>query len=560
MAAVTGMYARPENRNEPFGAMFVSSDGRRSPIPEDFRGAPVDVLAAAAERAKNPVLRARLCDVCWLLDRKRATLGTLAMKSYLRIVREVDTGALRFRFDDGSDESPALTHEARDYLRRALQIGNSIGRDKPETQAVRKMAAALRKAANELCKPIAAHWFSELDLEFGISDAADVAGGLDYVLKSLPTDTHANTKVDLWNLAARAYHQAKRDEDANRCQSEAAECLAAEAEASVAHSAMLAAHSMSMAIAALHGLPGKRDRRKELQHRLVDIQAGISDEMNTFSQEMDLSGIAEGVERVMAKPHLLDKLTAFAKLAASPDPEKQAKEAVESIRAHPFASLFGASYLDGEGKVIHRTDGGGFGDGPDDPAIEQQVAQSETIRRKLVAFEIDVARRAINEGHYVSDDVFATLLQHSFFVPPDLVQTFSRGFVRFFRGDFVSATYILAPLLENSLRHVLKLNGHDVTNFDDATKTQEDKTISKLFDQMRPELEAAFSKPLIADIENVFLKKPGPYLRHQVAHGLLHDGDPYGADAIYGCWLIMRLCLMPALRYTEQLAPVFDAY
>jgi len=37
-------------------------------------------------------------------------------------------------------------------------------------------------------------------------------------------------------------------------------------------------------------------------------------------------------------------------------------------------------------------------------------------------------------------------------VPNDLVQSFARGFTRFFQSDFTSALYILTPLLENSLR------------------------------------------------------------------------------------------------------------
>lgn len=88
--------------------------------------------------------------------------------------------------------------------------------------------------------------------------------------------------------------------------------------------------------------------------------------------------------------------------------------------------------------------------------------------------------------------------------------TFSRGFARFFQGDFTSALYILTPLLENSLRHVLKGNGHEVTKFDDSRMTQEDRTISSLFEQMRDELDSIFGRALTTDIENVFLKKPGP--------------------------------------------------
>lgn len=60
------------------------------------------------------------------------------------------------------------------------------------------------------------------------------------------------------------------------------------------------------------------------------------------------------------------------------------------------------------------------------------------------------------------------------------------------------------------------------------------------------------------DIENVFLKTSGPYLRHSLAHGLLPDGTPYGADAIYGCWLIFHLCMLPLFPIRTQLMLPFD--
>ena len=292
---------------------------------------------------------------------------------------------------------------------------------------------------------------------------------------------------------------------------------------------------------------------------MIDVQAGISEELSVFSQEVDLREIVEKVEKEIKKHGLLDKLLVFATLARSPDPDELVREAVASIREHPLGSLFGASHLDREGKVIHRTSGGLFGETRNDSAVQAQIAQAEGIRRRLIAFaQIDSARRAIMDEHYLSDDVFASLLQYSPFVPTDLLETFARGFAQFFRGDFVSAIYILTPLLESSLRHVLKAHGHDVTIFDDASQTQQDRTISSLFEQMRAELDGIFTKAITADIENVFLTKPGPYLRHSLAHGLLHDGEPYGPDAIYGCWLIMRLCLIPLIPMRDRLRAAFD--
>jgi hypothetical protein len=106
LAAVMDMHLKAQEPNEPFGPMVVWADGRRSAAPGDFRGEPVDVLAQMAARAKHPVLRARFADVCWLLDRKRAQLGMTAISAYVEIVKLVDSGALRFQFDN---EQGALT-------------------------------------------------------------------------------------------------------------------------------------------------------------------------------------------------------------------------------------------------------------------------------------------------------------------------------------------------------------------------------------------------------------------------------------------------------------------
>jgi hypothetical protein len=47
----------------------------------------------------------------------------------------------------------------------------------------------------------------------------------------------------------------------------------------------------------------------------------------------------------------------------------------------------------------------------------------------------------VMRAHYVTEDQLAWLLEHSPLVPNDVVLTYSRGFVRFFQGDFVSALY-----------------------------------------------------------------------------------------------------------------------
>lgn len=379
----------------------------------------------------------------------------------------------------------------------------------------------------------------------------DIAAEIEEVLTSLPEKVDYHIAVELWRLASRAYQAGKKDEDKQRCQLAAAEMMVVEAEKIA--SPMLASHLLAAAIAELHGIASARQRRLELRHRLVEVQANVSEEMGAFSQRMDLSEYVKAIQEELRPLSVYDSLFVFASVVQSPDPEKLRAEAIEQICKHPFSSLFGAAHLDDEGKVIHRTGGGGFGQ-PDEPVIAAQIALADGIRRHIsVSGQIDPARLTIITGHYLSDDILYALTSNSPFVPQDLGQTFARGFSRFLQGDFTSALYTLTPLLENSLRYLLKQHGHDVTTFDNAHQTQEDRTITSLYDGMRVQLDAILTRAITDDIERVFLGRPGPAIRHGVAHGLLHDGSPYGVDAIYACWLIFRLCVLPLYPHRQEL-------
>lgn len=550
LGALTDLHFKPSDRNEPYGAHFIFED-RRSAILSDF-SEKIDLLEELGVRAENPVLKARLCDVAWLLDRKRGKLAITAITSYTSIIKNVQSGGLKFRF---SSSATVLDPDARDILCRAMQIGRDIGWNKREVVEAREVVRQVLDSAFNQREINCVIWFLDLDLDFRVSDPLELAMSLESFIASLDPLTHYNTMVDLWRLAARAYHAGRDFARRDFCRTAAADCMAsAAANLSAGRgTAMMASHLLASAIHELHGIAGQKERRRELRHNLVDRQSEIQEEMSSFSHELDLSEIAEYTKGAIEKIGLLDKFFAFADLGTSPTPEKLIEDAKEALKGSFLSSLFATSYLDREGKTIHRTEGN-FGIRNDPAAIDNQIAQSEGLRRQLIARgSIEVARTSIMSSHYVSEDALRGLLMHSPFIPSHLLQTFSRGFARFFQGDLTSATYILIPLLEASLRHILKSSGQDVTIFDDASLTQKDHTLSSLFTQMRTELDEFLTPAIAADIENLFLKKPGPFLRHALAHGLANDGTPYSADAIYACWFIFRLCLIPLFSYREEL-------
>lgn len=164
--SVTEMHFKPADTNEPFGPMLVLADGRRSATAADFRDH-VEILRSLAMAATNVVLRARLSDLVWLLERKQALIGVEALKAYVEIVRRIEAGELKFRH--GSD-AWSFHPDTRDYLLRALGIARMLGWSKPEAETARAQLIAVRKRAVVARDRVPVHWYCELDLQMRVSD------------------------------------------------------------------------------------------------------------------------------------------------------------------------------------------------------------------------------------------------------------------------------------------------------------------------------------------------------------------------------------------------------
>src|SRR5260370_25563321 len=119
----------------------------------------------------------------------------------------------------------------------------------------------------------------------------------------------------------------------------------------------------------------------------------------------------------------VDLIFLFASICNSPEPVALVAEAEQSIREHPLATLFAAVHYDGEGKEVPRSGRGGFG-AEKGSAVRRRTAEGGAIRRNLIATaQIEVARQTVMARHFLPEETLAALLQHSPFVPPELIAT-----------------------------------------------------------------------------------------------------------------------------------------
>ena len=548
LAALSSMQLRTEDRKEPFRPLWII-DGKRSAALEDFR-AHKELLRLLSERIQHSFLKARLADLAWFYDRRQHACAEAAVKAYVLLIEEIQSDT-----PEKSGQADCLSPRAHEFLSRAIQITELTRLSAGAGVCLRNLTTTLRHAALRANSSFSILFLCRLDLVHSLCEPKQIGEAICLHLKSADLSANVHLAVELELLAAKAFRMSGLEERKFECRVSAADRLRAEAFKRT-DSVVVSAHYLGLAIAYLAGVPNQRDKRKEWRHQLVDMQTEIPEEMHQFSEAIDISEIVREVRDRFDAGSLIENIFKLVKLSRSEKPEDLKQRAIAQISKFPLQSLMSVAHVDRQGKTIHRSSR--MQQDNADDAVANNIAQMRGIHRSMTANLIDVARAKISARHFISGELLSELLFHSPFVEPGQLISFSSGAASFLCGDYRLAVYSMTPLLESCLRYLLKGRGHDVSIFDDASQTQQDRTLSSLYESMRPEIENVIGVSLAAEIESVFLNWPGANLRNSLCHGLLLDDEACSQDAIYACWLMLHIALLPLVRKEAELANILS--
>lgn len=546
MTAVCSFHFKPEDRAAPFGPM-MEWERKRSAIPEDFAGDQALAFAAVADRIEHPCLRARIADTAWLNDKKNGRVARTAVEAYAECVRRLLSGDFRARF--AKDEGTPF--EAFNLAKRAVQIAAAIKkRSDPLTGPAAEALLALGEAARTTGDLSLYRRAFTLAWHNGLIDSPQFAKDLELIAGQ---ELDPMGRKAIWDQIAACYRDVGDEGAELRSSINAAEELVAMAD-SMGGSPMAAASWLADAIKSMRPLRGTKLRRAELEVRLREVQASISDEMATFtSGPIDLSEIAEGTIKVFEPLSLPTALGQFAVLSRPPSIESRRREALDSLQNAPLASIFGMTKVDHDGKTIAVVPGAELRGEPGEEWLLHKYAEHDALRRRIfIAGQFEPVRRHLASRISFTERYFRAIVQRSPFVPHGYESIFALGFARMMQGDALSAAHLLLPQLENSVRDVLSKAGHDPSIIQ-ADMSQEDRSLSSMLEKNRQEMDTIFGPELTLEIDLLFNSRLGPALRHDMAHGKVDTNDCYGADVRYACWLIYRITCLPLLDNWSQI-------
>ncbi|WP_312208218.1 DUF4209 domain-containing protein [Empedobacter sp.] len=178
-------------------------------------------------------------------------------------------------------------------------------------------------------------------------------------------------------------------------------------------------------------------------------------------------------------------------------------------------------------------------------ANEQQFYENQIrdYSRGIVINVIREIKSLMDINHQeISKDVIAMMILkcESIFIPEERVGFFIEGIYQGFLNNYSLAAHILVPQVENSLKHIIELNGRSVTKT--SNDIENDNSLGGILDIKNPNkmLNGICDDDLINELNNFLVNGYSTNFRNRLCHGLLteFEADYYG---IYIWWLTLKM-------------------
>ena len=541
---VTSLCLEEGASEQPFVPMVALGD-RRTAIPEDFGDEALDYLALIHPEISDPDLRARIADLLYV-RRSIPQMARAAATDYLRAAPPLEA-------------SEQWHHQGFLRLRRAEDLAFRL-KDRALTDALlRHVEVSLagwnfHKASDQ---PLG--WM-ELLLRRKTGDPALYADLCERIAVVCEQAGAWEWAREYWNLKAKWHKRTADDYLARDARIRGAETWILEADAYGCRDGdtkaepldhMRAAHFVEQAIHSLRKEGAPKERIAALHRRLVDHQRRGTGAFGAVAIDLDTPETHELRERAIEQVSGLlwrDALHALANLHSSPSVASLRSSAQIQDSDPLFSEIFGSGVLNEHGRTVAtRCPASDVkGDKAQAERLKSVMAeQAVLLREHLVVTVIEPARRQIMRDHRLTVSHLATLIVNSPFVPASGRLLVAQGLYAGLYGDWMQATTLLMPQVENGLRHLL-LRGRVIPRAPDPNDATSTFGLDVLLRQnpYSQALTEILGEDTFFDLYGLLVARFGPNFRNAVMHGLVPSGALLSGASAYLWWLSLRLCLL----------------
>lgn len=286
--------------------------------------------------------------------------------------------------------------------------------------------------------------------------------------------------------------------------------------------------------------PEAKNNRERLARFINPVKESMIQNMAEFeSPPIDISDTVQMIKERIENSSFEEAIAHIAN-AISPREMDYFKKSDDSY----FSSLFPMRLLDNKGRIRanipSRTS-----DNPDD---RRKTAQYEAMQYYRLSAEVLLMRYLYfsKEKFDFNENSLRFLVENNLFIPDDRKETYLKGILAGFSGDWGTAMHLLMPQVENSIRNLAE--ACDIVVY----KTNEfgvEECLSLTAILALPEFKEYFEDDLIFCMELFYTSEYGFGMRDQISHGLLSDNQLQSYDSMAVWGFTFNLCC----QYSREL-------
>jgi hypothetical protein len=272
------------------------------------------------------------------------------------------------------------------------------------------------------------------------------------------------------------------------------------------------------------------------------VQERVLEELGVIEHETDLTESAHLAMQRVKHARWQDALFRLANLGRPLCAERLRKGVEDEAAKTPINYLFGISKVDVDGRTILRVPPLLTSDSQerDFALFVAMCDHAELERNLLVAGVIRPARLQVLTDHHIGEREFLTLVTVNPFVTRGHELLYAKGLRAGFIGDFVSATHLLMPSLEASVRGLLKAKGMITSGIKDGI--QQVHSLNVLLTASQATM--LLGEDLVFNLRSLLTDPAGENIRNRALHGLAHQYEYEDRPAFeFAWWLTLHLCM-----------------
>jgi hypothetical protein len=516
----------PERDDGPY-APVMSGPNARSELPEDLSQTELDLLAHIFPSVADYEFRSRVGDLLWIL-RRDYKAGQVAVAAYVAAAQELE------------NKSEYIHVPVR--IERAVQIAAELGGGRGDLlKQVLEATRLLVRNRAKVTVTLRTRDLLDILIDRDNDNMAEWAGVSEQLANDLEKQSNYHLAGIFWARAAQAFQKTGNGEASRNALIQEAESYVHLADA--ASSEMAKVSFIRNAFEAYRKISDTQKRRNELHERLIQHQKQSLREMRRISTPFELGNTPQWARDAVKGQELMQALYSLAIVVSPIRLDDLRKQAGRLAKEAPLSFMIKSEKVNALGRVVS-VKPSGF----DDPEGAIRSMMHDTANREhqfKVLGVINPARQQILEDHpsFRNEDL-EPLLSHNAFVPEQRQLLFARGLMAGLRGDFLVATHLLIPQIENSLRVILQSMGVITTGLNSSSKRQNEQSLNVTLYDCKQHLEQVFGADIVFELENLLVEPGGANLRNEAMHGVMDDGAFLTHPVVYLWWLTLRLCCL----------------